>query len=113
MHELALADSLFKQINGIIEKENVSELLSVTVSMGALSGVEKEVFEFAFSVTAEGTPLEKAKLIIELVPVALKCGDCGRKTTVKLPLIRCAECNSKNVEIVDGKDFTLKSLEVK
>lgn len=113
MHELALADSLVKQINGIIEKENVSELLSVTVSMGALSGVEKEVFEFAFSVTVEATPLEKAKLIVEIVPVTLRCADCAKTSVVKLPLIRCAECNSKNVEIVDGKDFTLKSLEVK
>jgi hydrogenase nickel incorporation protein HypA/HybF len=112
MHELSLADSMVREIEGIIKKENAGKVLAVTVEMGKFSGVEKEPFEFAFPIVAEGTLLEGCNLIIEEVAGIIKCSDCEAETELDMPFMQCGKCNSKNVRFVKGKDFIIKSLEV-
>jgi hydrogenase nickel incorporation protein HypA/HybF len=112
MHELSLATSLVEQIAAIMDKEGATNLYSITVSMGKFSGVEKEPFEFAFPIAAEGTPAEKAQLIIEQTGMKVKCNDCGKQTVHDIPLVKCGKCGSLNVEIISGKEFRIKSMEV-
>ena len=58
VHELSLADSMIREIEEIIKKENALKVFSVTVEMGRFSGVERGPFEFAFPLAADGTPVE-------------------------------------------------------
>ncbi|MCF7790964.1 MAG: hydrogenase maturation nickel metallochaperone HypA [Victivallales bacterium] len=112
MHELSLADSMVQEIEAIMEKEGAEKVFSVTVKMGRLSGVEKEPFEFAFPIVAEGTKLEKSKLIIEESPVIVKCKDCMTETVLETPFAKCGNCGSRNVDYISGKEFLIKSLEI-
>lgn len=112
MHELSLAVSLVDEVESILKRENARKVLRVSVSIGELSGVEKEPFEFCFPLAAEGTPLEQAMLDIEEVSAVLHCQDCGARTQPEVPFLICAKCRSSNVSIVEGREFLITSLEV-
>ena len=112
MHELSMATSLVEQIVLIMEKEGASRLYSITLAIGKYSGVEKECFEFAFSIAAEGSPAEKAVLTIVQTEMTLKCKECGVETVNEMPLAKCGKCSSLNVEVISGKEFKIKSMEI-
>ncbi|OGV56418.1 MAG: hydrogenase maturation nickel metallochaperone HypA [Lentisphaerae bacterium GWF2_50_93] len=112
MHELSLATSLVEQITVIMGNEGASTLHSITLSVGRFSGVEKEPFEFAFPLAAEGTPAENTRLIIEVTEMKVKCKACGKETVHDIPLAKCGKCGSLDVEIVSGREFKIKSMEV-
>jgi hydrogenase nickel incorporation protein HypA/HybF len=112
MHELSLADAMVQEIETILKKEGAEKVCSVTVEMGKLSGVEKEPFEFAFPIVAEGTKLEGCKLVIEESPVVIECKDCQAKTKLDIPFAKCSNCDSRNISYISGKEFLIKSLEI-
>lgn len=112
MHELSLAMSLIEEVEGVLRKENSSKALSVSVSIGKFSGVEREPFEFCFPLAAEGTKLEGARLEITEIPVSVLCEDCNAETHPEIPLVACVQCHSSNVRIIEGREFLLTSLEV-
>ena len=112
MHELSLADAMVQEIETIIAKEGASKVFSITVVMGKLSGVEREPFEFAFPIVAEGTNVEGAKLEIIESPVIVKCEDCNAETKLDIPFAKCSSCGSRNVKYISGKEFLIKSMEI-
>ena len=113
MHELSLAQALVDQVEAICEKEHADAVLSVTVNVGALSGVNRESFEFAYPLAAEGTRLKGATLKIEETPVGVTCGECGQRSQPALDDIRCMQCGSRRVEITAGRDFVIQSVELR
>lgn len=113
MHELSLAMDLVEQLSEVVRKENASEVLEINVVIGAMSGVERVPFEFAFPEAARNTPLEGARLNIEEIPLVLKCNDCGLLAEADELVMICSGCNSISVEIVKGREFLVKSMEVK
>ena len=112
MHELSMAMSLVEQITLIMEKEGASKLHSITLAIGKYSGVEKECFEFSFSIAAEGSQAEKAVLVIVQTEMTVKCKECGSETVNEMPLAKCGKCLSLNVEVLSGKEFKIKSMDV-
>jgi hydrogenase nickel incorporation protein HypA/HybF len=113
MHELSVAEALISQMEEILNKENAQKALSAKLLVGALSGIEIDALEFALPIAAEGTKIEKCDFFMEKIPVTVECKDCSKKSEPELPLVECAHCGSSNVNIIEGKDFTLKSMEIK
>jgi hydrogenase nickel incorporation protein HypA/HybF len=113
MHELSLAQALVDEVERIKAKENAVEVLSVTVSIGALSGVDRESFEFAFPLVAEGTGLAGAALVIQETPAEIQCEDCGKATEPDLAFFKCRACGSSRVTITGGRDFLIQAVQVR
>ena len=112
MHELSLAQSMVTELVEYIEKNNVKKVHEITIVIGKLSGAEKEPFEFAFPIAAEGTLLESAKLNVEIQKPVVECSECKVQTTLDIPLMKCSSCGSRNVKIIKGKEFIIKSMEI-
>lgn len=112
MHELSLAMALVEQIEQAAEKEGAEAVVAIDVRLGALSGVERDPFEFCFPLAAEGSLLEGAELRIEAVPLSVRCAACGRESAPERLEICCAHCGSGAVEILAGREFTVSSMEI-
>ncbi|OPZ31326.1 MAG: Hydrogenase/urease nickel incorporation protein HypA [Lentisphaerae bacterium ADurb.BinA184] len=112
MHELSLAEELIRQVERVLAEQNASRALRLTVSIGELSGVERDAFEFAFPMAAADTPLAGATLDIEEVPARVRCRRCGADAKAAFPLLLCEACGSTEVEVAGGREFTLRSVEV-
>ena len=112
MHELSLATAMIDELKTIMQKENAQRICSVTVEIGALSGVEAEPMAFAFPFASEGTCADGAELIIEKRALTLRCKACGHESTPDEPFPICLDCGSTDVDILSGRDFMILRVEV-
>ena len=112
MHELSLASAMVEQLQAAALREGASRIVAIEVVVGALSGVEREPLEFCFPVAAEGTLAEGAELRIEEQDVKVRCGACGQLGAPEPPGLACLSCGSLAVEVLEGRDFKVKAMEV-
>ena len=80
--------------------------------IGVLSGVVPDLFASAFEMYKKGTIAESARLEIVPVPVKLRCPDCGGEAVREDTDFSCAGCGSRRVEIVEGRDLIVETIEL-
>jgi len=102
---------MIEQIEEIMLKNGIRELDRITVTIGALSGVDEEAFAFAFPMVVEGTPLEEVALSINSQPVEVLCRNCHQQTSPEPIFLRCLSCGSAEVDVKSGRDLLIQSLE--
>jgi len=84
MHELAIADSVVRIACAHAAGRRVAR---VELKVGWLRQVVPSALEFSFGLVAEGTELEGAELVIEVVPAG---GRCRAAPTARCRRSRCA-----------------------
>jgi len=113
VHELSVALSLVELAGEHARRLNGARILVLHVRIGRLSGVVKEALEFSFDAAAEGTPVQGARLVIEEVPITVRCADCRADSPVEHPHdVRCPACASSSTTVVGGRELDLAALEV-
>lgn len=113
MHELTLATAMVEQVQSILKKEKAQKLLSITVAMGVLSGVDRASLAFCFPLVTEGTSLAESKLHIVETPLRVTCQPCGQQSLVGGKyLFLCGVCGSQQVSIVEDQELMIQSLEI-
>ena len=112
MHELSLVTSLFEVLEEEARKHGAQRVLSVRLRVGAMSGVVPDLLESAFDMYKKGTPAETARLEIVPVPMKLRCPDCGGETAREDTDFSCAGCGSRRVEIVEGRDLFVETIDL-
>jgi len=113
MHELSLIEALIEELDNQSKSNEWGKILKVNLKVGAMRQVIPEVMTFAFQVATEGTFLDGAKLELDVIPIRWKCRTCGKewieeKATTGL----CEECGSADVELLNGMELEIESLEV-
>ena len=85
MHELAIADSVVRIACAHAAGRRVAK---VELKVGHLRQVVPSALEFSFGLVAEGTELEGAELVMEVVPAGGRCRACG----VRRPAAASSRC---------------------
>jgi hydrogenase nickel incorporation protein HypA/HybF len=112
MHELSLACSLVEAAEKVLDAEHAARAIRVSVGIGKLAGIEIDAFEFAFPMAARDTRLENAELIIEDLPVRVRCRECAKESTPDFPLCACPFCQSDNIELLGGRELNIQFMEI-
>ncbi len=119
MHELSMADAIVKTVLDVAEKNQAEEILEVTIEVGKLTMLNPEQLKFLLGVLGENTLLEGAKVIIEEIPVEIKCLSCNYTGTTDpddsdhyLMIVKCPECDERNLEIVAGRECNVKNIRI-
>lgn len=112
MHELAVCQSLMEQIEGIAQERDAKSVVSIVVGMGPLSGVEAQLLKNAYPIASAGTIAEKAELIIENLPVRVKCNQCGAESDALPNKLICKECGDWKTTLISGDELLLMSVEL-
>jgi len=111
MHEIRIAEDLSVIVLDAARKENLSKVTKVNISFGQMVQIVPDIFEFAFRETVRNSIAQDAETDIEIIPVKMKCKNCGSDFQVKETLFACNECNSTDLEIIQGKELFIKSIE--
>jgi hydrogenase nickel incorporation protein HypA/HybF len=111
MHEIRIAEDLSVIVLDAARKENLSKVTKVNISFGQMVQIVPDIFEFAFKETVRNSIAQDAETDIEIIPVKMKCKNCGSDFQVKENLFACNECNSTDLEIIQGKELFIKSIE--
>jgi len=62
MHELGIANSILEAVEAEMRPHPGARALRIAVTVGALSGVDRDSLEFCFGALTKGTPFETLAL---------------------------------------------------
>lgn len=112
MHELAICQSLINQIENIVSERNAQSVSLIVIGMGPLSGVEAQLLKNAYPIASAGTVAANAELVIEYLPVKVKCNECGCESDVAVNKLTCKHCGNWRTSLVSGDELLLMSVEL-
>jgi hydrogenase nickel incorporation protein HypA/HybF len=112
MHEFAVCQDMLTQIESIAAEQQAAAVDMVTVRIGPLSGIEAHLLKQAFPLAAAGTVAEKAELIVEELPIKVKCQLCGAETEAKANRLICGQCGDYHTQLLSGDEMLLASVEL-
>ena len=112
MHELAICESLMDQVERIALERNAQCVTSIVIGMGPLSGVEAQLLKHAYSIASTGTVAEQAELIVEALPVRVRCNSCGAESEALANKLLCKSCGDWQTTLISGDELLLLSVEL-
>jgi hydrogenase nickel incorporation protein HypA/HybF len=112
MHELSVCQSMISQVEGIAADREAQSVASITISIGALSGVDSQLLMNAYTIASAGTIAEHAELIIEHNPIRVRCNRCGGESEALANKMVCQECGDWRTTLISGDELLLMSVEL-
>ena len=112
MHELSLTQNIVELAIQYASRNNAVAIRSITVEIGALSGVVADAVAFAFDVCSKGTMAEGARLEIRRIAGVGRCLRCRRESQLEALTHVCPLCGSLTMETVQGQEMKFTEMEV-
>lgn len=112
MHEVTLAQSVISTVENSLPKDFSKKIAYVHISIGVLSGIEKDALTFAFSIIKKDTILSNAEIVFETVNGLVICNECNFKFEMNEFGIPCPECGSYSLKILQGKEMKVTHISV-
>jgi hydrogenase nickel incorporation protein HypA/HybF len=128
MHEWALAEAVIATAVQIAEKEKLKEVKEVTIKIGELQQIERDILRFALS-QLKPANFKNTKFHITRAKTTLKCRACGNAWLFKkqnldketaeaihfVPevahtYIKCPKCSSPDFEITQARGIWLETI---
>lgn len=113
MHELGIVFYIIRDVEDVFnEHEELTEVKSVTLELGQVSGVIPSYLEDVWKWAIQKHEVMKnAELKIEKMPAVTYCRNCGGKyDTVKYAKV-CPYCQSEDTYLLTGNQINVKSIE--
>lgn len=115
MHELPVIKQILDLVLKHAEKHQVKKVVAVHLQVGELTDLEDQWMQQYFDYLSKETLAAGAKLVVERLPVVMKCEDCGMNYTADIrkdgPIL-CPTCNSEKKKLVSGRGYFIKNMEV-
>ena len=111
MHELSLVQGVLNVALRAAEKGGAQRLLAVYVKVGAYSEVIPSYMEECFTLLSRDTMAQGAKLVVEEIPVTVRCNACGYEGGVARRQRCCPVCGSEGITMLTGRECYVDRLE--
>ncbi len=72
----------------------------------------RKLLEHAYPLAAAGTVAEHAQLVVETVPVRVRCRTCKAETEAASNRLLCGSCNDWHVDVIAGEEMLLQRVEI-
>jgi hydrogenase nickel incorporation protein HypA/HybF len=109
VHELSIAERI---VSIAVTHAAGRPVSKVEVKVGHLRQVVPSALEFAFELVAQGTPVDGARLEIEVVPAAGACRGCGAESALSAFPLHCGRCGGLDLEVIRGEELLVEALEL-
>jgi hydrogenase nickel incorporation protein HypA/HybF len=132
MHEWALAEAVAATVDRVLREHRGARLLAVTVRIGELQRIEREVFEQGLEACLQDRPYGPELFRYEIEEASFRCNLCGREWPLGsvaglgqeeleaihfLPetahvYLRCPECGSPDFRLHSGRGIGVASIDL-
>ena len=112
MHEMSIAQSILKIAITEAQRNGAAKLKIVRIRAGELRGIVPDQLSFFFEFITKDTPAEGAKLEVETIPIRGKCKSCDHIFMVENYEFICKECQSKDIDVLEGMELAVKEIEI-
>jgi len=112
MHEAAITESMVRLVLDQAREHEAQAVRKVTVVLGGMSGIVSESMRFYFEELTKGTIAADAALEVREIPTKAVCLSCGHSFELEDYLWLCPECGDRHLDIVEGRELLVDSIEV-
>ena len=109
MHELGLCGGIVEAVERRAAGRRVTR---VRVRVGAQHRVVPSAFDQSFALVAQGTVADGAAVDLVVVPVRVRCLDCGHEAEAADALAACPACGGLDLETEGGDELILEAIHV-
>lgn len=118
MYEFSLAAGIAETVSEFARQNPGKSVVKVRLRIGQLACIETDQLTFCYESIVEGTDLENSSLILENVPLAIKCqyccyegrpDCCGEAFTASIPTMQCPRCG-RAAPITAGHECSIKKI---
>jgi len=98
--------AVVKAVEAAADKSGATAVNAVGLRVGTQSGAVPEALEAAWPLAIAGTPLEGARLEMEVVQAAIWCPTCDAARPIdEFYALTCPECGTPCGNMVHGREF--------
>ena len=115
MHEMLIVENVVELVLKQAEIAKAKKVLGVKLCVGEVRDIVDELMEKCFRFVARGSIAEEAHLEMERIPLVVRCQNCGHEQREKIShyaTMQCAQCQSKSLEMVSGREFYIERIEI-
>jgi hydrogenase nickel incorporation protein HypA/HybF len=114
VHELSIMSNILDIVLEYAGKAGAKKVSKINLVVGDLSDLIPEWMQTYFEFVSKDTIAEQAKLEINRVSAVIRCKQCGKEFTLNRESwqFSCPACQSADIELLSGREFTVESIEV-
>ena len=112
MHEIGIVRQIVGTVSRFAEENHVERIAEVVVDCGELSLVIPKYLQDIYPAVAEGTILQDAKLVVNVIPGMAECDECDEIFNVVEHKGYCPSCGSFEKTVLSGKDFGIREIHI-
>lgn len=113
MHELAITEQIADIAIRHGESNQAEKITDLYLVIGELSTVIDDSVQFYWDLITSDTICEGAQLHFKRIPAIFRCLDCGAEYQLEQgELAPCPHCHSTRMEVLQGKEFHLESINI-
>ena len=112
MHELGVLLEVVEQVSKVAAENEVTRIGKLVLQVGELSSMIPKYMQKIYPAAVDGTILEGSELEIEIIPGNGMCKQCSSVYNLLEERGTCPKCGSKEFEMLSGKEFFIKEIQV-
>ncbi len=112
MHEVSIAEEIKNAVIQKLKENNGKRVKSIKLLIGEMTSIVPDALKFAFDIVSKKTPLENALIHIKVLKAKAKCKICSKDFAIEDYAFLCPECNSSDVEIKQGREMIIQTIEM-
>ena len=111
MHELGIINSMVKTIGRIVQAEGLTQVKTLVLEVGELSGVVPHYMQQCWPAAVYKTVMQATALDLRVVPGIVKCRGCGRVVNALAADRACPGGGGADLESLSGNDVVIREIE--
>ena len=119
MHEFSMAQGILNAVLETAEANDADKVTDIVIEIGRLAMLNPEQLKFMLDILVEDTIAAEANIVLEDIDVEIKCYNCDYEGIGDVddsdhyaPMILCPKCESHRVNVLNGKDVTIKNISI-
>lgn len=112
MHEMSIAQHIVRIAEEEMQKYPGDFCSAIHVKIGVLRGIIPDTLNFAYEAITDSTEFGATALVIEHVPILIRCNDCRKTIPINTIDFCCPFCRSTAISILQGNELHVDHLEV-
>lgn len=114
-----MAQGILNAVLETAEANDANKVTDIVIEIGRLAMLNPEQLKFMLDILVEDTIAAEANIVLEDIDVEIKCYNCDYEGIGDVddsdhyaPMILCPKCESHRVNVLNGKDVTVKTISI-
>lgn len=112
MHEMSIAMNIVDIACREAQKDGAQSISMIELDVGSLAGVMIDSLTFCYDAVCKDTLAADSALKINEIPAMATCRKCAHSFMIDSFVALCPQCESYEIDIIQGRELKLKAINV-